>query len=87
MSKPDWFEPAMMQALNPLLVMLLIPFNHMVLYPLLERCGVRITALRRMGAGIAFAGLSWIVIGAVDDTGIGLNPAGIYGAFSRMTVS
>ncbi len=31
MSKPDWFEPAMMQALNPLLVMLLIPFNHMVL--------------------------------------------------------
>lgn len=66
MSKPDWFEPAMMQALNPLLVMLLIPFNHIVLYPLLERCGVRITALRRMGAGIAFAGLSWIVIGAVQ---------------------
>ena len=66
MSKPHWFEPAMMQALNPLLVMLLIPFNHLILYPLLERYGVRITPLRRMGAGIAFAGLSWIVIGSVQ---------------------
>lgn len=66
MTKPEWFEPAMMQALNPMLVMLLIPFNHMLLFPLLERCGVRITALRRMGAGIAFAGLAWVVIGTIQ---------------------
>jgi POT family proton-dependent oligopeptide transporter len=66
MSKPEWFEPAMMQALNPLLVMLLIPFNHMVLYPLLERAGVSVTPLRRMGAGIAFAGLAWIAIGSIQ---------------------
>ena len=66
MAKPEWFEPAMMQALNPLLVMLLIPFNHLVLFPLLERAGMKITALRRMGAGIAFAGLAWIVIGSVQ---------------------
>lgn len=37
MSRPEWFEPAMMQALNPLLVMILIPFNNFVLYPLLEK--------------------------------------------------
>lgn len=30
--------------------------------------------------------VSSLAAGAVDDTGIGLNPAGIYGAFSRMTV-
>src|SRR3970040_211775 len=39
MSKPDWFQPAQMQALNPMLVMLLIPFNNLVLYPLLRRPG------------------------------------------------
>src|SRR3970040_2564041 len=51
MSKPDWFQPAQMQALNPMLVMLLIPFNNLVLYPLLRRLGYAPTALRRMGFG------------------------------------
>ncbi|MFQ6371606.1 oligopeptide:H+ symporter [Shewanella sp. YIC-542] len=66
MAKPEWFEPAMMQALNPLLVMLFIPFNNFVLYPMLERAGLRLSALRKMGAGIAFSGLSWIVIGSIQ---------------------
>ncbi|EGM67880.1 POT family MFS transporter [Shewanella sp. HN-41] len=66
MTKPEWFEPAMMQALNPLLVMLLIPFNNFVLYPMIERMGIKLTALRKMGAGIAITGLSWIVVGAIQ---------------------
>lgn len=66
MSKPDWFEPAMMQALNPLLVMLLIPFNNFVLYPAIERMGIKLTALRKMGAGIAITGVSWIVVGSIQ---------------------
>ncbi|MDT3321464.1 oligopeptide:H+ symporter [Shewanella sp. SP1S2-4] len=66
MSKPAWFEPAMMQALNPLLVMLLIPFNNFVLYPAIERMGVKLTALRKMGAGIAITGVSWIVVGSIQ---------------------
>lgn len=66
MTKPDWFEPAMMQALNPLLVMLLIPFNNFVLYPAIERMGIKLTALRKMGAGIAITGLSWIVVGSIQ---------------------
>lgn len=60
MTRPEWFEPAMMQALNPALVMLLIPFNNFVLYPMLAKAGVNVTALRRMGCGIAFSGLAWI---------------------------
>jgi POT family proton-dependent oligopeptide transporter len=55
-----------MQALNPLLVMMLIPLNNLVLYPLLRRMGFEPTALRRMGAGIAFASLSWIAAGAMQ---------------------
>jgi POT family proton-dependent oligopeptide transporter len=66
MVKPSWFEPSQMQALNPLLVMLLIPFNNVVLYPLLRRGGIEPTALRRMGAGIAFSGLSWVVIAVIQ---------------------
>ncbi|KEK30019.1 POT family MFS transporter [Shewanella xiamenensis] len=66
MVKPQWFEPAMMQALNPLLVMLLIPFNNFVLYPAIERMGIKLTALRKMGAGIAITGLSWIVVGSIQ---------------------
>ncbi len=33
MAKPSWFQPSQMQALNPALVMLLIPFNNLILYP------------------------------------------------------
>ncbi|MBS7458421.1 oligopeptide:H+ symporter [Coralloluteibacterium stylophorae] len=64
MTKPSWFSAAQMQALNPALVMLLIPFNNFVLYPWLRRSGIAPTALRRMTAGIFFSGLSWIAVGA-----------------------
>jgi proton-dependent oligopeptide transporter, POT family len=66
MTKPHWFQSSQMQALNPALVMLLIPFNNLVLYPALRRRGYEPTALRRMTAGIAFAGMSWIVVGAMQ---------------------
>ena len=66
MTKPEWFVSAQMQALNPALVMILIPFNNMVLYPMLKRLGWEPTALRRMTAGIAFSGLAWIVIGLIQ---------------------
>ena len=66
MSKPSWFQPAQMQALNPLLVMLLIPFNNLVLYPALKAVGVVVTPLKKMTLGIAIAGVSWIVVGAMQ---------------------
>lgn len=66
MAKPEWFQSSMMQALNPLLVMILIPFNNLVLYPLLERLGLKVTALRRMGAGIALSGVAWIAAGTLQ---------------------
>jgi POT family proton-dependent oligopeptide transporter len=66
MTKPGWFQSSQMQALNPALVMVLIPFNNLVLYPALRRRGYEPTALRRMTAGIAFAGISWIIVGAMQ---------------------
>jgi POT family proton-dependent oligopeptide transporter len=66
MSKPSWFQPAQMQALNPALVLILIPFNNLVLYPALRRAGWEPTPLRRMTAGISFAGIAWVIIGCMQ---------------------
>lgn len=66
MTKPEWFQSSMMQALNPALVMILIPFNNFVLYPLLTLLGVKVTALRRIGVGIAVTGVAWIVVAALQ---------------------
>ena len=65
---PRWLvsEPAQMQALNPALVMLLIPFNNVILFPMLRRMGFQVTALRRMGWGIAFSGLAWVAAGMIQ---------------------
>ncbi|MDX2090527.1 MAG: hypothetical protein SFX73_21895 [Kofleriaceae bacterium] len=65
------FQPSQMQAFNPALVMLLIPFNNKFLYPWLRRRGWEPTALRRMTFGILFSGIAWIAAGvlqlAIDD--------------------
>ncbi len=58
--------PAQMQAVNPILVMLLIPLNNLVFFPLLRKIGIEPTPLRRMTAGMAFSGAAWIVIGWVQ---------------------
>lgn len=63
MTKPAWFQSSQMQALNPMLVMLLIPFNNLVLFPALKRLGYEMTALRRMTLGIALSGVSWVIVG------------------------
>ncbi len=82
MALPDWtldptgrtaFQPAQMQLFNPMLVMMLIPFNNIVLYPWLKKLGFEPTTLRRMTAGILFSGLSWIAVASIqvymDETG------------------
>ena len=66
MTRPEWFQPSQMQALNPALVMLFIPLNNALLYPLMRKLGLEPTALRRMTTGIALSGLSWIVAGGLQ---------------------
>ena len=62
-----WFKSgSQMQALNPAMVMLLVPFNNAVLFPLLRRAGVVVTPLRRMGAGIAIAALAWVAVAVLE---------------------
>ncbi len=60
------FQPAQMQAFNPLFVMILIPFNNIVLYPWLHKRGWEPTALRKMTAGILFSAIAWIAAGILQ---------------------
>ncbi len=88
---PSWLvrDAAQMQALNPLLVMLLIPFNNLVAYPLLRRLGFEPTPLRRMGAGILLAGVSWVFAGALQlamDGGAQVSLAWQIGPYALLTL-
>jgi POT family proton-dependent oligopeptide transporter len=49
------------QSISALLVLVLIPVFTIWLYPLAERLGLRPTPLRRMGAGMVLAALSFMV--------------------------
>ena len=61
-----WLKPEQMQAINPVLVMILIPVNNLVVFPWLRRRGWQPTALRRMTTGIALAGVAWIIVGIMQ---------------------
>lgn len=56
-------EASQIQALNPILVMVLIPIFSYGVYPLVEKLGIRVTPLRKMSAGMIFAALSFVIVG------------------------
>ncbi len=49
-------------SLNPMLIMLLLPFAKFLLYPGFEKLGLPLTPLRRMTVGMAFTSLSFVAI-------------------------
>lgn len=59
-------DPQQVAALNPLLVMLLIPFVNYVLYPGVEKLGVKATPLRRMTAGMLVAAASFVAVALIQ---------------------
>ncbi len=50
-----------MQSVSALLVLIWVPVLTLGAYPLAERLGWRATPLRRMGVGMAFAALSFVI--------------------------
>jgi POT family proton-dependent oligopeptide transporter len=66
MTKPSWFSPSMMQAINPLLVLLIIPFNNFVLWPYLRSRGRELTQLQKMNLGITLAAIAWVFVGGMQ---------------------
>lgn len=61
-----WFgtiKPDQMQALNPVFVMVLIPFAETIFYPITRMCGILTKPLQRMGSGMALVALSFVLAG------------------------
>jgi proton-dependent oligopeptide transporter, POT family len=59
-------KASQIQSLNPLIVMLLIPFVDRLLYPGVERLGFKATPLRRMTAGMLIAGSSFVAVALIQ---------------------
>jgi dipeptide/tripeptide permease len=55
-------QPEMLQAMNPIMVMVLIPFCVFVIYPIFK-----LSPIKRIGFGMFIAGLSFIMIGLIEE--------------------
>ena len=58
--------PSQIPALNPLMVMLLIPFNNFVIYPGIQRLGISPTPLRRMSVGMLVAAAAFAIVAIIQ---------------------
>jgi proton-dependent oligopeptide transporter, POT family len=65
-----------MRLMNPLLVMALIPILTYVVYPSFRRWGINPTPLRRMGAGMVLAAISFFIAGVLDERAVQAAAAG-----------
>lgn len=59
-------DPQQVAALNPLMVMMLIPFVNYALYPGVEKLGFKATPLRRMTAGMLVAAASFVAVAMIQ---------------------
>ena len=80
-------KPDLMQIFNPIMILLFLPIFQYGVYPLLEKCGLKMTSLRRMSAGQVITALAFVLAGfvqmAIDDD---LTPIPTYGDQNSMTV-
>lgn len=58
--KPDQIGIA-----NPLMILVLVPIFESVIYPCFNKCNL-LSPLRRIGCGLVFCGLSFVVSGLVE---------------------
>jgi POT family proton-dependent oligopeptide transporter len=69
--------PSQIAALNPIMVMALIPLFATVIYPFaIHRLGINLTPLKKMGAGMFVAAFSFLFIAVLQyllDSGVKLN--------------
>jgi proton-dependent oligopeptide transporter, POT family len=59
-------KPSQVAALNPLLVMMLIPVANGLIYPAVEKLGFQATPLRRMTAGMVIASSSFVAVALIQ---------------------
>lgn len=81
---------AQIQALNPILVLILIPIFSNFIYPGLEKMGLLLTPLKKMGIGMFVASLSFVIVGFEQhfiDAGVKLSVAWQFVPYFVITVA
>lgn len=82
--------PSQIQAVNPILILAFIPLFSYWIYPAIERIGIRVTALRKIGAGFFVLASSFIVIALIQariDAGASPNIAWQILAYTLLTAA
>ncbi|KAJ8252908.1 hypothetical protein GJAV_G00206890 [Gymnothorax javanicus] len=59
-------QPDQMQTVNPILILVLVPIVDSVVYPLIKKCGLNFTPLKRMTVGMLLAGLAFVAAALVQ---------------------
>uniref|UniRef100_A0AAQ4QJA3 Solute carrier family 15 member 1 n=1 Tax=Gasterosteus aculeatus aculeatus TaxID=481459 RepID=A0AAQ4QJA3_GASAC len=59
-------QPDQMQTINAILILLLVPIVESVIYPLIAKCKINFTPLRRITVGMFFAALAFIAAALVE---------------------
>ncbi|XP_026250363.1 solute carrier family 15 member 2 isoform X1 [Urocitellus parryii] len=59
-------QPDQMQVLNPFLVLVCIPLFDLVIYPLISKCGINFSSLRKMAVGMILACLAFAVAAVIE---------------------
>ncbi|XP_077436476.1 solute carrier family 15 member 1 [Vanacampus margaritifer] len=59
-------QPDQMQTVNPVLILTLVPLMDSVIYPLIKKCGLNFTPLKRMTVGMFLAALAFVCAALVQ---------------------
>lgn len=80
--------PEQIQTLNPVFLLTGIPFFTYFVYPQLEKFGVKISPLRKIGAGMVSIGLAFVVIALIQQKiDIGQHPSVYWQGLAYLLVS
>ena len=68
--------PSQVQLANPVFLVSFLPIFTYLIYPFCDKIGLKLTPLRKIGAGLILTGLSFVIIAQVQDTiDAGQNPS------------
>ncbi|XP_070831815.1 solute carrier family 15 member 1 [Chaetodon trifascialis] len=59
-------QPDQMQTVNPVLILTLVPLMDNIVYPLIKKCGLNFTPLKRMTVGMVMAAIAFVCAALVQ---------------------
>ncbi|XP_044142469.1 solute carrier family 15 member 1 [Bufo gargarizans] len=59
-------QPDQMQTVNPILIIVLVPVVDLAIYPLIKKCKLNFTPLKRITVGMFFAAMAFVVAAVIQ---------------------